>query len=401
MNPFPAVVIGGPPHSGKSVLTYLLTQQLRAWKVAHYVLRACPDGEGDWSQEAPPETVRLLRRKGQFSDAFVDLVCRDLAQRHLPLLVDVGGKPTPEQERIFDQCTHAVLIASDVEALKPWRQLAERHGLVVIAELHSVLDSADFIEAETPVLRGRIGKLERYTDVGGPMITALARRLQQIFSYTDKELKDLHFPHAPTELIVDVDQLGGYLRLPAEKRRWQPQHLPEALRCTPKDAISIYGRGPNWLYTALALHAAPHPVYLFDPRLGWTQPTTLTCAASAEQGAIAWQLEPRAGFTRLTIQPGAAYLEYEEVNGAMLPLLDTSRGVVLSGKLPYWLLVGAALAYRHHPWIAVVQAQQERRGIVVMGSSPLHRPGTCLEFEIISSQSNAEACWEGGRGDEM
>jgi CRISPR-associated protein Csx3 len=27
MNPFPAVVIGGPPHSGKSVLTYLLTQQ--------------------------------------------------------------------------------------------------------------------------------------------------------------------------------------------------------------------------------------------------------------------------------------------------------------------------------------------------------------------------------------
>lgn len=401
MNPFPAVVIGGPPHSGKSVLTYLLTQQLRAWKVAHYVLRACPDGEGDWSQEAPPETVRLLRRKGQFSDAFVDLVCRDLAQRHLPLLVDVGGKPTPEQERIFDQCTHAVLIASDVEALKPWRQLAERHGLVVIAELHSVLDSADFIEAETPVLRGRIGKLERHTDVGGPMITALARRLQQIFSYTDKELKDLHFPHAPTELIVDIDQLGDYLRLPAEKRRWQPQHLPEALRCTPKDAISIYGRGPNWLYTALALHAAPHPVYLFDPRLGWTQPTTLTCAASAEQGAIAWQLEPRADFTRLTIQPGAAYLEYEEVNGAMLPLLDTSRGVVLSGKLPYWLLVGAALAYRHHPWIAVVQAQQERRGIVVMGSSPLHRPGTCLEFEIISSQSNAEACWEGGRGDEM
>lgn len=401
MNPFPAVVIGGPPHSGKSVLTYLLTQQLRAWKVAHYVLRACPDGEGDWSQEAPPETVRLLRRKGQFSDAFVDLVCRDLAQRHLPLLVDVGGKPTPEQERIFDQCTHAVLIASDVEALKPWRQLAERHGLVVIAELYSVLDSADFIEAETPVLRGRIGKLERYTDVGGPMITALARRLQQIFSYTDKELKDLHFPHAPTELIVDIDQLGDYLRLPAEKRRWQPQHLPEALRCTPKDAISIYGRGPNWLYTALALHAAPHPVYLFDPRLGWTQPTTLTCAASAEQGAIAWQLEPRAGFTRLTIQPGAAYLEYEEVNGAMLPLLDTSRGVVLSGKLPYWLLVGAALAYRHHPWIAVVQAQQERRGIVVMESSPLHRPGTCLEFEIISSQSNAEACWEGGRNDEM
>jgi len=39
MNPFPAVVIGGPPHSGKSVLTYLLTRQLRALRVEHYVLR--------------------------------------------------------------------------------------------------------------------------------------------------------------------------------------------------------------------------------------------------------------------------------------------------------------------------------------------------------------------------
>jgi CRISPR-associated protein Csx3 len=390
MNPFPAVAIGGPPHSGKSVLTYLLTQQLRAWKVEHYVLRACPDGEGDWSQEAPPETVRLLRQKGQFSDAFVDLVCRDLARRHLPLLVDVGGKPTPEQERIFDQCTHAVLIASDIEKLKPWRQLAERHGLVVVAELHSVLDGTDAIEAETPVLRGRIGKLERHAGVGGPMTTALAKRLQQIFSYTDKELKGLHFPHAPTELIVDIDQLGNCLGLPAEERRWQPQHLPEALRCTPKDAISIYGRGPNWLYTALALHAAPHPVYLFDPRLGWTQPAALTCVASAEPGLITWQLETQADFTWLTIQPGASYLDYEEVSGATLPLLDPGRGVVLSGKLPYWLLVGAALAYRHHPWIAVVQAQQERCGIVVMGSSPLHRPGTCLAFGMVSSQNNTD-----------
>lgn len=385
MNPFPAVVIGGPPHSGKSVLTYLLTQQLRSWKVEHYVLRACPDGEGDWSQEAPPETVRLLRQKGQFSDAFVDRVCRDLAQRHLPLLVDVGGKPTPEQERIFDQCTHAVLIASTVDGLEAWRQLAERHGLVIVAELHSVLNSEDSIEAETPVLRGRIGNLERHTGGSGPVTVALARRLRQIFSYTDKELKALHFPHAPTELIVDIDQLGDCVGLSVEARRWQLQDLPKALLCTPTDAISIYGRGPNWLYAALALHAAPHPVYLFDPRLGWTQPASLICATSAEPGAMTWQLEVQADFTWLAIQPGAPYLDYEEVNGARLPQLDTSRGVMLSGKIPHWLLVGAALAYRHHPWIAVVQAQQERHGIVVKGSSSLHRPGTCLKLETIPS----------------
>jgi CRISPR-associated protein Csx3 len=380
MNSFPAVVIGGPPHSGKSVLTYLLTRRLRAWQVEHYVLRACPDGEGDWSQEAPPETVRLLRQKGHFSADFVDLVCRDLKQRHLPLLVDVGGKPTPEQERIFDQCTHAVLIAAAPEALAPWRALAERHGLVVIAELHSVLDGDDFIEAETPVLRGRIGGLERRTGVGGPMLQALARRLQQIFSYSEQELKSLHFPHAPTELIVDIAQLGDCVGLPAEERRWRPEHLPAALTCTPQDAISIYGRGPNWLYAALALHAAPHPVHLFDPRLGWTAPAALACSAAAAPDVLGWKLTVQADYTRLEILPGAPYLDYEEVSGATLPLLEVGRGVVLSGKVPHWLLLGAALAYRHHPWLAVVQAQQERRGVVVKGSEPLHCPGVWVEI---------------------
>lgn len=86
MNPFPAVMIGGPPHSGKSVLVYALSQA----QVAHYVLRACPDGEGDWSQETSQDQVRLLRQKGQFSDEFVERVRRDIERRHLPSLVDVG-----------------------------------------------------------------------------------------------------------------------------------------------------------------------------------------------------------------------------------------------------------------------------------------------------------------------
>lgn len=98
---FSAVLVGGPPHSGKSVLTYSLTQALRQRQVSHYVLRACPDGEGDWSMESPPDTVRLLRNKGLFTDQWVDQICRDLQQRHLPLLVDVGGRPTANQQRIL------------------------------------------------------------------------------------------------------------------------------------------------------------------------------------------------------------------------------------------------------------------------------------------------------------
>lgn len=378
MNPFPAIVIGGPPHSGKSVLIYLLTQQLREWRVEHYVLRACPDGEGDWSQEAPPDQVRLLRQKGRFSDEFVNLVCRDLARRHLPLIVDVGGKPTLDQERILDQCTHAVLISATSAGLAEWRERAERHGLPVIAELHSVLDGDDRIDAETPVLRGQIGRLERYTGVAGPMTQALAQRLKQILSYPESELKDYHLSHAPTELVIDIDHLAHRIGLPEGAWRWQPDHLPLALDDTPAAPLSIYGRGPNWLYAALALHAVPHPVFLFDPRLGWIAPVTLTCTPSATPVAFSWKIETHSDYAWIEVQPGTPYLDYDEVDGAALPELDLQCGVVLSGKIPLWLVIGACLAYRHHPWLAVAQAQDYSRGIIVTSRVEAYRPGSLV-----------------------
>ncbi|MDW8234501.1 MAG: CRISPR-associated protein Csx3, partial [Roseiflexaceae bacterium] len=138
------------------------------------------------------------------------------------------------------------------------------------------------------------------------------------------------------------------------------------------------GRGPNWLYAALALHAAPHPVYLFDPRLGWIAPVTLTCTPSATPSAISWKIETHSEYTRLEVQPGTPYLDYDEVNGAELPKLDLQRGIVLSGKIPLWLTVGACLTYRCHPWLAVVQAQQYDLGIIVTSKVKAYHPGSVV-----------------------
>lgn len=362
---FPAVVIGGPPHSGKSVLTYLLTQQLRDWKVEHYVLRACPDGEGDWSQEAPPDTVRLLRQKGQFSDRFIDRVCRGLAQRHLPLLVDVGGSPTPDQERILDFCTHAILLAPDAEGLAIWRARAERHGLAIIAELHSTLSGQDAIFAAGAVLRGRIAALERHTAEAGDVLVALAERLRDLFTYELADLRRHHLDAAPTELAVDIEQVVAWLNADSAQRRLDPAQLSAALNYAPKEALSLYNRGPNWFYAALALHVAPHPFFLFDVRLGWTSPASFSLSPSAQVAHIAWKITRHRSHTHIELSPGEPYLDYDEICDAELPLLDAGLGVVLSGKLPHWLLVGAALAYRSHPWVAVMQAQMNDVAVVV------------------------------------
>jgi len=398
-NSFPAVIIGGPPHSGKSVLTYLLTQQLRAWKVEHYVLRACPDGEGDWSQEAPPDTVHLLRQKGQFSTRFVDRVCTGLAQRHLPLLVDVGGSPTPDQERILDFCTHAILLAPDDEGLATWRARAEHHGLAIIAELHSTLHGQDILCATGAVLRGQIAALERHTatlerytatlerhtatlerhtatlerhtatlerhTAAGSPVAALAERLRDLLTYELDDLRRRHLDAAPTELAVDIEQIAAWLDASAPPGRLNPTQLPAALTYLPVEALSLHGRGPNWFYAALALHVAPHPFFLFDARLGWTPPVSLALSASAQAAHIAWNITCQRTHTHIALSPVEPYLDYDEIRGAELPLLDAARGVVLSGRLPHWLLVGAALAYRTHPWIAIMQAQANHAAVVV------------------------------------
>lgn len=374
MNPFPAIVFGGPPHSGKSVLTYLLTHELRTRQVEHYVLRACPDGEGDWSQEAPPERVQILRQKGQFSAEFVAHICHALAQRHLPLLVDVGGKPTFDQECILDHCTHAVIVASSDAGLAEWRERCARHGLAIMAELHSVLNGGDAIVATAPILRGQIGGLDRHHAVAGPMTQALAARLEAMLTNERAELVSRHLATAPTELAVDVDQLAGWLKLPQVAHPWQPTHLPAALTYVPRAALSLYGRGPNWLYPAFALHVAPHPFFLFDVRLGWTAPVALTQAATPS-AHLRWQIEQGQGFAHVALTPGAPYLDYEELAGAPLPILDTAHGVVLSGKIPHWLLVGAALVYREHPWIGVVQAQRDDTAYVVFSRTPAYPLG--------------------------
>src|SRR5579859_3874884 len=56
----PAILVGGPPHAGKSVLTYNLTQELRHRDIPHYVFRANPDMEGDWFLQEDQDNVRQL-----------------------------------------------------------------------------------------------------------------------------------------------------------------------------------------------------------------------------------------------------------------------------------------------------------------------------------------------------
>jgi len=365
MPPFPAIAIGGPPHSGKSVLTYSLTQILRAQQVDHYVLRACPDGEGDWSQETPPESVRLLRNKGQFTETFVAYVARRLTERHLPLLVDLGGRPTPEQEVLFDHCTHAILLAPDQAGLDQWRALAQRHKLIILAELQSTLTEPEAINHEYPILQGRIAGLQRQQAPQSPLIERLAWNIRTLFAQNQAELRNTHLQAAPAEITVELDRLA--LTLGIATNRWQPADLPVVLDYLPAGVpLAIYGRGPNWLYAALAVHAYPATFYQFDARMGWVTPTPMHVTVDGPPAYLHMQLVEHAQHCCLHVRILDTYLDYSEAISLPTPPILTNCGIVIHGKLPHWLVTGFVLAYQTAPWVAVYQPPLQ--GAVVVAS---------------------------------
>ena len=366
MDPFPAVLIGGPPHSGKSVLTYSLSQALRQRGIEHYVVRAAPDGEGDWANEAAQELVRTLRFKGKFDPAFVNFVCQSIDQRHLPLVVDAGGRPTPAQERIMGCCTHAILLIRDEASRTHWRSLATRYGLSVLAELTSDLHGPGSVSEERPVLRGMISGLERGLDAAGPAFEALVERLAVLLARDAEELYRLHESRCPVEMVIHLGRLARTLGLSVEgpNVKWEPRHLPMILEYLPEATpLALYGRGPNWLYAAVALWAAPAPLVQFDPRLGWVQAVSLRMQEAQPTDPLLIQCYSTSTFLLLQISSPPT-LDYSQIGTLTVPSLPGGWGVVLSGKLPLWLYTSLALTYRAAPWVAVYQPQLERAVVV-------------------------------------
>jgi len=373
-NLLPAVVVGGPPHSGKSVLCYSLTQALRQRDVPHYLLRAYPpDGEGDWFLESEPGTVRHLRIKGASGETWLPLLRRDVARRHLPLIVDMGGLPTPQQEAVLDDCTHAVLLTPDEHSRQDWAARFARHGLVLLADLRSDLHGQNQLTAQAPLLQGVLAGLERRQRAQGPPFTALVERLADLFTRAAHGLPHHHLQTAPVENAVDLDRLAHTLgvALEGKKHTWAPHHLPAVLSyLPPATPLGLYGRGPNWLYAAVALHAAPAPFALFDVRLGWVFAHPLRIGPPAP-APLQIQLDLHADHVHWQARLPHTYLDYTQWEELLVPPLPAHLGLLLDGKWPHWLCASLARTYRAAPWIAVYQPQV---GAVVVHSTDPTRP---------------------------
>lgn len=166
-----ALAIVGPPHSGKSVFVYWLWHCLSTILTAEefnrdvFVLRACPDGEGNWSNETEQANVRILRCKHPWTEEFVqlteDAISNLLAMKKL-VLVDTGGKIDRWMQRILNRCTHAIIVSAKRKEFCCWRGALAASEVALVAEVESVRSTTCEVLRYRP-LRVRVGLLERGT----------------------------------------------------------------------------------------------------------------------------------------------------------------------------------------------------------------------------------------------
>ncbi|MHB8597676.1 MAG: CRISPR-associated protein Csx3 [Ktedonobacteraceae bacterium] len=395
LDALPAVLIGGPPNAGKSVLLYNLTQALYERGVRHHILRACPDGEGNYFQEGHPVTVSSLREnnKRAWSSDFIRKISYNLEHRCLPFLVDMGGNPRMTELPLFQQCTHAVLLlrADKPDSTQVWQHMVEKAKLRTLAQLFSEQNGISIVTNRTPFLTGNITGLERQSQAirEDPVFIELLESIATLFTKHSLDKERTSLAQAPTQTVVNLpDALRSFT---TTSIYWQPEMIAPFLQSVPEHSpLSVHGWGPGWLYAALMAHAEQKAFHQFDPKLpfGWIEPLPVFIGEK-KSDEIAVEQHSHDDITVLRIAFPLGRIDYLQPDPLAFPPVPPEQGLILDGPLPQWLLTALVRLYQQAgvAWIAPHYAQQNVReqrktAIVVYSRTPTHSIGDLIDLPV-------------------
>ena len=176
----PALLVVGPPDSGKSVFSHRLFNTLLEDHPDIYLQRAHWDGEGNWILELPPEATDEERKafklanKGTLTDQFFPYqgqAILSLRRQKSLVIVDAGGMIQPEKQIVLDACTHCIIVSSKLEKVEPWHKFCKEQGnLQPIAVIHSTLKQTLEVLRHEPFLEIRCGPWVQTKSVEIPAI---------------------------------------------------------------------------------------------------------------------------------------------------------------------------------------------------------------------------------------
>jgi len=349
------IVVGGPPRSGKSVFLGGLMECLP--KEMAYLYRACPDGEGSWTYRTPDTAA--LRRKGTFTKETVDWYVRCLQEIRLApvVLVDIGGRITPENTRIIKEggITHAIVLAATDEAAEEWRAYFSDLKLQIIATVKSEYTAlADVVDGDILVCH----HLERGEDVSSrPAIQEVATRILSLGDAVLPEPKEVSGVIRTLDLAKEIGKEPQKVVLTNGREvtqiTWSGEDLPALSRLLHNrsaelpPSIDVDGHAPAWLVTAITHEVHPRAVRLNSPdgfvAVGVQRPSGDGAGENLEFSLTAGE---NGWITLLCQQKDPSIpLDPEDLSGVIPPEIPMGSKVILSGRMPNWLATSLAMAY--------------------------------------------------------
>lgn len=362
------IIFCGPPHSGKSVLFTNLSNALPA--DSYSTVRGCPDGEGHWSNNPNQNETLLVKQKSEFTPEFVENVCEiiDNQKNHSIVMVDVGGKISPENAEIFKHCDSFVILSNDESQKNEWLQFGKGLGLTCLACLDSSLKGKDEIYSKKPYLQGKITNLERGTTLkNSSIINSLILDILSKVNYTEKP-KFLN--SSSSEILIDNLDLGfelGYGQTLeyinpdngesqiAKNVIWPTSSLPKIKKAVSEKVradkpLKLYGFRANFIVANIAKTAKQcgcKDISIYDI---WTNTYIPLRKLPQKHGvrqvtSLSYELLENKENAFLDISIPDGIYEAEEFDDCVLPKIDKDKNLFISGRLPHWLLASIITSY--------------------------------------------------------
>lgn len=331
---------------------------------AYTIIRACPDGEGTWSNNKNQKETNIVRKKGKFTKSFIDDACQAIDnQTNKIVLIDVGGVMSKENEQVFQHCDKFIVLSSDEKKKKEWLEFGQKLGLECIGCLDSSLKGQEEVYSKTPYLQGRIVGLERGEILEDSLvIKAIISDIIQKSKYGEKiGNTDSEY----TGIMIDDTDMGfelGYGKeiltedgIPIKKVKWQESSLPKVKRYIKEkvnrgQSIRINGVRANFVLCAICKEAktkGARDVSTYDIRTKSYIPIRdLPKKKGLKQTeGLSYNIIENKENIFIDIDITKEKYSLEDYEQCVLPKIKEAKSLYLSGRMPLWLLASISSSY--------------------------------------------------------
>ena len=356
------IVFCGPPHSGKSVFIANLIDKLPS--DAYTIIRACPDGEGTWSNNKNQNETSIVRKKGKFTKSFIEDSCQAIDnQTNKIVLVDVGGVMSKENEQVFKHCDSFVVLSSDDVKKQEWLEFGQKLGLQCIGCLDSSLEGQEEVYSREPFFQVKIVGLERGEILdNSPIINGIVSDIVIKSKYAERSEKE---EKSFAGVMIDDTELGfelGYGKeiltedgTPIKKVRWQEKSIPELYEAIKQkiyqnEPVKINGIRANFVLSTICKAARQQgatEISSYDIRLNQYIPIKqLPKKKGLKQSeGLAYNILENKENVFMDIDIIKEQYTLEDYQKCILPQIKEEKNLYLSGRMPLWLLASISNSY--------------------------------------------------------